>query len=257
MQNAVIYRAMSTKGRPPKGQLAELKNYALTQGWNVSEIIVDHYDLDKKSPKERSGLVELMWKARLKKFDVLLAWSLRDLSREGIGYALKHLQTLRKNSVEWHFITDPLLSSQGEHAEVVMSALSTLIDCANLRSSAMAAKEYEAGKERGKRGRIPVGKISSPTLKKAKRAQDLRNSGMKFQAIAEVLGVACSRAYQLCQVDIEGEEGKVFRSPQTLTKAATAQKLSNSGMKLREIAQVMGVDGARVHQLCQIDIGEK
>ena len=254
---AVIYRQLCINSTPPKGQLADLKAYASAQGWDVIQVITDRHDPDTKSPKERDGLVEMLWRARLKKFDVLLVWSLDDLSRVGIKHTLNHLQTLRNNSIEWHCFTDPLLSSEGEHSEIVLAVLSKLTACANLRRSARIAKEYEAGKKQGKKGRTPAGRINAPTLKKAKIAQKLRKSGMKFRAIAEVLEVTHPRVHQLCQYDIEGEEGRVpagrINDP-TLKKARTAQKLRKSGMKLREIAKVLGVTPPRVYQLCQLNI---
>ncbi len=204
---AIIYRQLCTKGPAPKGQLTELKAYASAQGWDVIQIITDRHDPEKKTQKERDGLVEMLWLARMEKFDVLLVWSLDDLSRVGIKHTLNHLQTLRNNSVEWCFIKDPLLNSQGKQSEVVLSLLSRLTECANLRRSARIAKEYEAGKELGKKGRVSTGKLYAPTIKKAKKAQKLRKSGMKFRAIAEELGVTYPRAYQLCQLDIEKESG--------------------------------------------------
>jgi DNA invertase Pin-like site-specific DNA recombinase len=200
---AIIYQQLCAKGSTPKGQLVELKAYAIAQGWDVIQIITDRYDPDIKAPKERTGLVEMLWLARMKKFDVLLAWSLDDLSRVGVKHTLNHLQTLRNNSVDWCFLKDPLLNSQGEDSGVVLAVLARLADSANLRYKRRITKEYEAGTKAGKKGRIPTGKLYAPTIEKAKKAQKLRKSGMKFRAIAEELGVTYPRAYQLCQYKIE------------------------------------------------------
>ena len=168
---AIIYRQLCTKSPAPKGQLAELKAYASAQGWDVIQVITDRHDPENKKTKERDGLVEMLWLARKKEFDVLLAWSLDDLSRVGIKQTLRHLQTLRNNSIDWCFIKDPLLNSQGKESDVVLSVLTRITECANLRRSIRIAKEYEEGKKLGKKGRVPTGKLYAPTIKKAKKAQ--------------------------------------------------------------------------------------
>ena len=73
----LIYTRVSTTthDQTTENQVAQLKEYAHRQNWEIVEII-EEYCSGGKSAEERTGLKKVFSMARQKKFDVLLFWSL-------------------------------------------------------------------------------------------------------------------------------------------------------------------------------------
>jgi DNA invertase Pin-like site-specific DNA recombinase len=83
---AAIYARVSTFDQEPENQLAELRRYATTRGWDV----VEHVDRGVSGAKDRRpALDRLLADARRRRFDVLVVWRLDRLGRN-----LRHLVML-------------------------------------------------------------------------------------------------------------------------------------------------------------------
>lgn len=110
----LIYTRVSTTthDQTTENQVAQLKEYAHRQNWEIVEII-EEYCSGGKSAEERTGLKKVFSMARQKKFDVLLFWSLDRLSREGSRKTLEYLTRLDDCKVKWHSYTEEYISSLG------------------------------------------------------------------------------------------------------------------------------------------------
>jgi putative DNA-invertase from lambdoid prophage Rac len=85
MKRAVLYARVSTtdKGQNPEMQLAEMRQFATSRGW---EIIGEHVDRC-SGAKDRRPALDALWRdAKVRRFDVLLVWKL-----DRFGRSLKQL----------------------------------------------------------------------------------------------------------------------------------------------------------------------
>jgi predicted site-specific integrase-resolvase len=78
----LIYTRVSTDWQTPENQIAQLKEYAAKQDWQLVDVKVDICS-GNKSANDRTGLKSVFEMARQRKFDVLLFGSLDRFSREG------------------------------------------------------------------------------------------------------------------------------------------------------------------------------
>ena len=95
----LIYTRVSTDWQTPENQIAQLKEYAAKQDWQIVDIKVDVCS-GSKSANDRTGLKSVFEMARQRKFDVLLFWSLDRFSSEGSRQTLEYLFRLDSYGVK-------------------------------------------------------------------------------------------------------------------------------------------------------------
>lgn len=199
---ALIYLRVSTKDQHPENQLAELREYAARSGWEVVEVITD-MESGGKSMDERPGLEKVFRLAHMRKYDVLLFWSLDRLSREGTRETLGYLTTLDAEGIGWHSYTEKYLSSLGDFKDVVISLLSTLAKQERVRIGERVRAGLERAKASGKKLGRPKGartkKPNKEAVAKMKAAQKLRDQGLSFGEIGKALGTTRQYAHLLCK----------------------------------------------------------
>lgn len=76
--------------------------------------------------------------ASMRKFDLVLFWSLDRFSREGVLETLEHLRRLTDAGVEWKSYTEQYLDSLGIFREAVLSILATVAKQERVRRSERA-----------------------------------------------------------------------------------------------------------------------
>ena len=189
----LIYSRVSTADQHYENQITQLTEYALKQGWTVTEVKTDTAS-GSKSIDERQGLKEVFRLAHKKKFDILLFWSLDRFSREGSRKTLEYLTTLDSYGIQWHSFTEQYISSLGIFADAIISLLSCLAKQERVRIS----ERTKAGLERVKAQGIRLGR---PAIKPevVQRAKDLRAKGLSYSSIGKEMHLSKARVYQLCQ----------------------------------------------------------
>jgi DNA invertase Pin-like site-specific DNA recombinase len=191
-KSCLIYARCSTRDQETENQVAQLRDYAKKQDWQVVDEIIDVCS-GGKSSKEREGLDKVFQLAHRKAFDVLLFWSLDRLSREGSRKTIAYLTILDDAGVAWHSFSEPYISSMGVFADCIISLLSTLAKQEKIRIS----ERTKAGLERTKRvNGTRLGRPKTPP-ERLKKALKLRNEGLSYAQIAERLGVSRIRAFQM------------------------------------------------------------
>ena len=95
-----LYARVSTrdKGQDSENQLRQLRQFAATQGW---EITAEYVDRASGKRDDRDQFQKMFAAASRRDFDVLLFWSLDRLSREGTVETLNHLQRLNNYGVNY------------------------------------------------------------------------------------------------------------------------------------------------------------
>src|ERR1700684_498947 len=93
IEKVALYARVSTKdGRQDtENQLIALREYCAKEGWVVVDEYVDH---ETGGTSKRSHLQRMFADARIRKFDLVLFWSLDRFSREGASATLAYLNQL-------------------------------------------------------------------------------------------------------------------------------------------------------------------
>ena len=190
----LIYTRVSTTthDQTTENQVAQLKEYAHRQNWEIVEII-EEYCSGGKSAEERTGLKKVFSMARQKKFDVLLFWSLDRLSREGSRKTLEYLTRLDDCKVKWHSYTEEYISSLGIFADAIISLMACLAKQERIRIS----ERTKAGLARVRAKGTALGRPRTK-IEVILKAKELRLNGLSFSAIGRELNVTKARAFQLC-----------------------------------------------------------
>lgn len=90
---AALYGRVSTrdKGQEVENQLAQLRQFARHQGWDITQ---EYTDRASGSTADRDQFQAMFQAASQHEFDVLLFWSLDRLTREGVLPTLQYLTRL-------------------------------------------------------------------------------------------------------------------------------------------------------------------
>lgn len=193
-KSCLIYARCSTRDQETENQLAQLRDYAAKQDWQVIEEIVDVCSGGKAST-QRPGLDKVFQMAHRKAFDVLLFWSLDRLSREGSRKTIAYLTLLDDYGVAWHSFSEPYISSLGVFSDCIISLLAALARQEKIRIS----ERTKAGLERTRRvNGTRLGRPKTAPERFAK-ALKLRKQGLSFSEIATSMGIKRTRAFQLVQ----------------------------------------------------------
>src|SRR6516164_206614 len=153
---AGLYARISTrdKGQDVGNQLFQLREFAIKQGWTV---VGEFVDQESGSTPDRPQFQAMFQAASIRKFDVLLFWSLDRLSREGVLETLQHLQRLTSYGVGWRSFTEQYLDSTGIFRDAVIGILAVIAKQERVRLSGTNTSWLRAGqafwREAGAAGR--------------------------------------------------------------------------------------------------------
>lgn len=195
MKKCLIYARCSTRDQETDNQVAQLKDYASKQGWEVVETVVDVCS-GGKGVKERPGLDKVFDLARRRKFDVLLFWALDRFSREGSRKTIGYLSMLDDAGVDWHSFSEPYISSLGIFKDAIIAILSALARQEKVR----IGERTKAGLERTVR--VNGTRLGRPKTDPAKirKVLKLRSQGMSYGEIAGELKITRARVCQLAKI---------------------------------------------------------
>jgi DNA invertase Pin-like site-specific DNA recombinase len=189
---AAIYARVSTRdrGQDADNQLAQLREFALGQGWDITKEYVDETS---GGTSDRAAFQAMFQDASKRRFDVLLFWSLDRLSREGVLETLQHLNRLTGYGVQWRSYTEQYLDSTGIFRDAVIGILAAIAKQEKVRIS----ERTKAGLERARReGKI----LGRPKVTVDVMAiYNLRQQKLSWGTISRQIGIArstCQRAVE-------------------------------------------------------------
>ena len=187
----LIYTRVSTTthDQTTENQVAQLKEYAHRQNWEIVEII-EEYCSGGKSAEERTGLKKVLSMARQKKFDVLLFWSLDRLSREGSRKTLEYLTRLDDCKVKWHSYTEEYISSLGIFSDAIISLMAALARQEKVRLSERVSAGLQRARNKGR-------KLGRPQIADTEKIKELRQNGHSLAEIAKRCGISRTRVHQI------------------------------------------------------------
>src|SRR5215467_2572759 len=83
MRAAIYARVSTPDGRQDtENQLAELRRFASTQGWEIAAEYIDH---DSGGRADRAEFRRMFGGVAQRRFDLVLVWALDRLTREGVA----------------------------------------------------------------------------------------------------------------------------------------------------------------------------
>ena len=180
-----IYARVSTKKQETLNQLAQLREFAGKQGWEITAEYVDVVSGSGK--KERPQFLAMMQDASQGKFDLLLFWSLDRLSREGIVRTLGYLQELKAWNVGWRSYTQPFLDTGNAMVtDIVLSVLSAVAQQERLTISERTLAGLRRARKAGKVLGRPAADVDMKMVEKR------RAKGDSLRVIASDLGVSAA-----------------------------------------------------------------
>ena len=193
---AGIYARISTKdkGQDAENQLAQLREFALRQGWDITKEYVDETT---GGTSDRAAFQAMFQDASKCRFDVLLFWSLDRLSREGVLETLQHLNRLTSYGIQWRSYAEQYLDSTGIFRDAVIGILAAIAKQEKVRIS----ERTKAGLERARRQGKILGRPKAEV--NAFEIRNLRQQGLSWGAVARRTGIArstCQRAVDMTSV---------------------------------------------------------
>lgn len=184
-----LYSRVSTKdrGQDTENQLAQLREFATKQNWQIVAEYVDHAS---GSRSDREQFQQMFADASRRKFDLVLFWSLDRLSREGVLETLQHLQRLTAYGVGWRSYTEQFLDSVGPFRDAVLAILACLAKQERIRIGERTRAGLDIARAKGKR-------LGRPTVTvDAARVRTLRAEGVSFAEIGRRLGVSTGSVFR-------------------------------------------------------------
>jgi DNA invertase Pin-like site-specific DNA recombinase len=178
-----VYARISTrdKGQDVENQLAQLREFARRQGWQIT---AEYIDQASAKNGDRAELQRMFRAASRREFDHLLFWSLDRLSREGVSRTLGYLEQLTAWGVGWRSYTEQYLDSCGIFRDAVISILATVAKQERVRISERVTAGLERARSKGKRLGRP-----QRTDVTAGQIQQLREAGKSWRGISRQLAV--------------------------------------------------------------------
>jgi DNA invertase Pin-like site-specific DNA recombinase len=180
-----FYARVSTrdKGQDTDNQLAQLREFAASQGWKIA---AEYVDRATGKHSDREQFQKLFRDASQRKFDSVLFWSLDRFSREGVLETLNHLQRLSAYGVGYRSLTEQYLDSCGIFKDAVLSILATIAKQERIRLSERTVAGLEKARRQGRIGGRPRLVVNRDQVAK------LDAEGLTMREIAEEMGISAA-----------------------------------------------------------------
>jgi DNA invertase Pin-like site-specific DNA recombinase len=178
--NVALYARVSTgDGRQSlDNQLRELRRYARGQAWRIASEFTDEISGSKES---RPGLDELMKAAAIRPFEIVLAYDLSRMTRNGPASAFAQLDRLKACGVEFWSYREEYFRTAGPAGPVLVAIAAFLAE----REREQIVGRINAGIARAKAAGVQFGR--RPVVIDRARLVELRNQGKSLRECARIL----------------------------------------------------------------------
>jgi DNA invertase Pin-like site-specific DNA recombinase len=162
----------------PEVQLKQLRRFAATQGWKVTE---EYIDRETGAKADRTEFQRMLADASKRKFDLLLFWSIDRFSREGILPVLTHMKRLTNCGVKFRSYEEPYIDTTHEFGDLLAAFAAKLAELERKRIRARIKAGLEAARAKG----VALGRprVIVPRLK----VWALKDAGKSIREIATAM----------------------------------------------------------------------
>jgi DNA invertase Pin-like site-specific DNA recombinase len=189
MKIAAIYGRVSTSKQDTENQLAQLREFAKTQSW---QIVQEYVDVESGSKSDRPEFQRMFHDASQRKVDLVLFWALDRLSREGVLATLQHLNRLESYGVGFRSFTEPYFDSCGVFKDAAIAIMATLAKQERVKRAERTKAGLAIARAKGK----TLGRPKTLTATRSDVAR-LRASGKSFRYVARELGISLRSVQRL------------------------------------------------------------
>jgi DNA invertase Pin-like site-specific DNA recombinase len=179
---AFLYARVSTKDKQEvENQLAQLREFAKRQGW---ELMHEYIDKETGSKSDRPELQAMFLACSQGKADVVLFWALDRFTREGAYETLRYLNLLTSYGVGFRSYTEQYLDTCGLFKDAVIGILATIAKQERIRLGERVRAGMARAREQGKRFGRPAHPVDRIYI------QLLRQRGHSLRAIAKEVDIS-------------------------------------------------------------------
>lgn len=176
-----LYVRISTDRQDGANQLHDLQSYCQRMGYTDVTVYSDTMSGSKSD--NRKYFQRMLGDARLRKFDLLLFWSLDRFTREGALETLQHLRVLDSYGVQWRSLQEAYLDSTGPLKDAVIGLISTISKMERQRIIDRTQASIRRRRELG----LPLGRPKAIFDREEVRKE--RAAGLSIPKIAKKFGV--------------------------------------------------------------------
>jgi DNA invertase Pin-like site-specific DNA recombinase len=178
-----IYSRVSTVKQDTENQLAQLREFAAKQGW---EVVREYVDYESGAKAERVEFQQMFQDASRRKFDLLLFWALDRLSREGVLETLQYLNRLTGYGVGFRSYTEQFFDSCGVFKDAIIAIMATLAKQERIKRSERTKAGLARVRAAGKR----LGRPAKLNGQHADEIARLTAQGLSLRAVGRQLGIS-------------------------------------------------------------------
>jgi len=197
---AIGYVRVSTEEQSEHGngldyQAEAIKAFAISQGYELLDIIADGGISGASLPAEREGFSTILQMVEDKAFDVLLVWKFDRLARH-LVYAVQTVNELQDKGIILRSVTEPI-DTASPMGQVLFSVLAgmAVMERANIVSRTKSGRISKAEKGGYATGQAPLGyevtdnglEVVEEEAATVRRIFELREEGLSLRAIASRL----------------------------------------------------------------------
>lgn len=179
--NVALYARVSTSdGRQSlDNQLRELRRYARGQAWRIASEFTDEISGTKE---KRPGLDDLLQAAACRPFEIVLAYDLSRMTRNGPASAFAMLERLKACGIEFWSYREEYFRTAGPAGPILIAIAAFLAE----REREQIVGRINAGIARAKAAGVQFGR-RRVVIDRARLA-DLRNEGKSLRECAHIMG---------------------------------------------------------------------
>lgn len=205
--NAVVYARVSTTDQHADAQLPECRALVAARGWTLAGEHIEVCSAAKRRPVWES----LLDQARRGKFQVLVVWALDRLGRSMHGN-LRDVLDLESHGVRVVSVREAWLDQSGPTRDLVLGVLSWVAQQERERLS----DRTKAGLARVRAKGVKLGRPERIDPTTARRAAQLRTTGLSWRSIAKELGVAATTLRRCAEKGVAADRVQVVETRPTL-----------------------------------------
>jgi len=204
MRAAIYGRVSTADGRQDvDNQLAQLRQFAAVQNWEIADEYVDH---ESGSKADRAEFRRMFADAARRRMDLVLVWALDRLTREGVAETFEYIKRLSSHGVQFVSFTEEHFRTTGPAGELMIAVAAWIAKQERLRISERVQAGLNRAREQGTRSGKPVGRPR--VVFRRDQAIELRRSGLSWRETARKLGVGMTTVRRACDVATpSGESG--------------------------------------------------
>ncbi len=204
MRIAIYARVSTADGRQEvENQLAELRRFAGTQGWEIAGEYVDH---ESGGRADRAEFQRMFRDASQRKIDLVLVWALDRLTREGVAETFEYIKRLTSHGVQFVSFKEEHFRTTGPAGELMIAVAAWIAKQERVRISERVRAGMHRARVLGTRSGRAIGRPRA--VFRQDEARELRKQGSSWRELARKFGVGAATIRRVCPKEPTDQHGQ-------------------------------------------------